>query len=131
MTKTIQYALDKDGIATLTIDVPGHSMNVLTPDFVSELDELIDKIAGDDKIKGAIITSGKDTFVAGADLSMINQLVNLAKKGDAAKTFENQFSFNKLFRKMETCGKPFAVAVNGLTLGAPAWPRALASAFRQ
>ena len=117
MTKTIQYALDKDGIATLTIDVPGHSMNVLTPDFVSELDELIDKIASDDKIKGAIITSGKDTFVAGADLSMINQLVNLAKKGDAAKTFENQFSFNKLFRKMETCGKPFAVAVNGLTLG--------------
>ena len=84
MTKTIDYALDKDGIAMLTIDVPGHSMNVLTAGFMSELDGLIDKIAGDDKIKGAIITSGKETFVAGADLAMINQMVALAKKGNAA-----------------------------------------------
>lgn len=118
MTKTIKFSIDADGIATLAIDVPDHSMNVLNRECIEDLDSLVDKVIADDKIKGAIITSGKDSgFVAGADISLINELIQLAKKEDAATTFENQFTLNALFRKIETCGKPFAAAVNGLTLG--------------
>ena len=117
MTKTIRFSTDADGIAILAIDVPGHSMNVLNQECIEDLDSLVDKIVADDKIKGAIITSAKDSFVAGADISLINELIQFAKKGNAAKTFENQFTLNALFRKMETCGKPFVAAINGLTLG--------------
>lgn len=117
MTKTIKYSLDTDGIATLIIDVPDHSMNVLTPEFLKELDGLIDQIAADDKTRGAIIASAKDTFVAGADLAMINQIISIAQKGNATKAFNQAFGLNQLFRKLETCGKPFVAAVGGLTLG--------------
>ena len=69
MTETIKFDLDADGIALLTIDVPGVTMNVITPEFQRDLTALIEKIAADEAIKGAVITSGKATgFVAGADL---------------------------------------------------------------
>ncbi|MEE8295052.1 MAG: 3-hydroxyacyl-CoA dehydrogenase NAD-binding domain-containing protein, partial [Sphingomonadales bacterium] len=118
MTKTIKYSLDNDGIATLLIDVPDHSLNVMTEAFLVELDGLVDRVATDDNVKGAIIASGKDSgFVAGADIPMIHNLVELARTGKTEETFEEQFKLNQLFRKIETCGKPFVAAVNGLALG--------------
>ena len=36
MNNTIQYAVDSDGIALLTIDLPGKSMNVLTPELMAK-----------------------------------------------------------------------------------------------
>lgn len=116
--KAINIDLDKNGIALLSIDVDGQSMNVINKDFMTELDAHIDTIVDDDKIKGAVITSGRDNaFLAGADLNMV--LGDLAKKDNATpeEIFEGSFSLNKLFRKLETCGKPIAVAINGLTLG--------------
>jgi len=37
MNNTIQYAVDNDGIAILTIDLPGKNMNVLTPELMEDL----------------------------------------------------------------------------------------------
>ncbi|MGB0210647.1 enoyl-CoA hydratase-related protein, partial [Algiphilus sp.] len=66
---TLNIDIDSQGIALLSIDLPDRSMNVITPELTSELDAAIDRIAGDDGIKGAIITSAKQgSFVAGADL---------------------------------------------------------------
>jgi 3-hydroxyacyl-CoA dehydrogenase/enoyl-CoA hydratase/3-hydroxybutyryl-CoA epimerase len=116
--KAIKFDLDKNGIALLTIDVDGQSMNVINKEFMSELDSHIDTIIANDRIKGAVITSGRDNaFLAGADLNMV--LGDLANKDNATpeEIFESSFSLNKLFRKLETCGKPIAVAINGLTLG--------------
>ena len=64
--KTIDYKIDKDGVAILTIDVKDRSMNVMTPEFLQDLSDAVDKVAGDDKVKGAVITSAKDSFMAGA-----------------------------------------------------------------
>lgn len=117
--KAIKFDLDKNGIALLTIDVDGQSMNVINKEFMSELDSHIDTIIANDRIKGAVITSGRDNaFLAGADLNMV--LGDLANKDNATpeEIFEGSFSLNKLFRKLETFGKPIAVAINGLTLGA-------------
>ena len=116
--KAIKFDLDKDGIVLLTIDVKDQSMNVINLDFISELQDHIKKISSTEKIKGAVITSGKDNaFLAGADLNMV--LANIAKKDSITpeKVFEGAFILNKLFRALETCGKPIAVAINGLTLG--------------
>jgi 3-hydroxyacyl-CoA dehydrogenase / enoyl-CoA hydratase / 3-hydroxybutyryl-CoA epimerase len=120
-TETIKFDLDSDGIALLTIDVPNQTMNVITPQFTMDLMALVDKIATDDAIKGAVITSGKPTaFMAGADLKGMGGTMAASAddgKSRAAKMFERQSSLNLLFRKMETCGKPFATAMNGLALG--------------
>src|SRR3546814_1772143 len=43
--QSINFDIDGDGIATLTIDVPGQSMNVIGPDFMADLDAAITRIA--------------------------------------------------------------------------------------
>ena len=115
MSETIKYSVDQAGVAQLVIDIPNRPMNVLTPEFMAELDQYIDQVAGDEAVKGAIITSGKNTFVAGADLK---DLVSVFERGQGpAEIYEFARSFTLLFRKLETCGKPFVAAINGTALG--------------
>ena len=115
MTETIRYAVDADGIALLTIDLPGKSMNVLTPELMCDLETLVDRIAGDSAVKGAVLTSGKAAFIAGAD---IKDMVTAYDRGVTAKeAFGFSWELNRKLRKLETCGKPFAAAINGLALG--------------
>jgi len=115
MNSTIQYTVDNDGIATLMMDLPGKAMNVLCAELVSDLSECIEKVSTDDNVKGAILASGKSTFMAGADLT---ELVTAHDRGVTAEQgYEISAKLSHLLRKMETCGKPFAVAINGLALG--------------
>jgi 3-hydroxyacyl-CoA dehydrogenase/enoyl-CoA hydratase/3-hydroxybutyryl-CoA epimerase len=115
MTNTIQYAVDQDGIALLTIDLPGMPMNVLTPELMEDLATLTERAASDDEVKGMVITSGKKAFIAGADIKdMVTAYDRGVTPGEAA---EFSSKLNQTLRKMETCGKPIAVAINGLALG--------------
>jgi 3-hydroxyacyl-CoA dehydrogenase/enoyl-CoA hydratase/3-hydroxybutyryl-CoA epimerase len=115
MNNTIQYTVDNDGIATLKIDLPGKSMNVLCDELISDLSACIEKVAADESVKGAIIASGKAAFVAGADLT---ELVTAYDRGVTTQQgYEWSQALTGVFRRMETCGKPFAVAINGLALG--------------
>ena len=50
---------DGEGIATITWDCPGKSMNVLNMEALLHLDTLVDDALGDEAVKGIIITSGK------------------------------------------------------------------------
>ncbi|MDT8319945.1 MAG: 3-hydroxyacyl-CoA dehydrogenase NAD-binding domain-containing protein [Xanthomonadales bacterium] len=115
MNDTIQYTVDSDGIALLTIDLPGKSMNVLTPELMADLESLVDRAAADEAVKGLVITSGKDAFIAGADVKgMVAACDRGLTKQEAA---ELSHALNRRLRKMETCGKPVAAAINGLALG--------------
>jgi 3-hydroxyacyl-CoA dehydrogenase/enoyl-CoA hydratase/3-hydroxybutyryl-CoA epimerase len=115
MNNTIQYSVDNDGFATLMIDLPGKSMNVLCDEMISDLSDCIEKVAADENVKGAILASAKATFVAGADLT---ELVTAYDRGVTAQQgYEWSRHLNAVLRRMETCGKPFAVAINGLALG--------------
>tara|TARA_R110002096_G_scaffold436096_2_gene667494 strand:- start:78602 stop:80755 length:2154 start_codon:yes stop_codon:yes gene_type:complete len=116
--RAIKFDLDQDGIALLSIDVENQNMNVINQTFMEELEAHIKTIASDDTIRGVVICSAKENaFLAGADLNMV--LGDLAGRDDATPDamFEASFSLNKLFRALETCGKPIAVAIAGLTLG--------------
>jgi len=115
MNNTIQYTVDNDGIATLLIDLPGKSMNVLCAELVSDLSECVDKVATDENVSGAILASGKSAFIAGADLT---ELVTAYDRGTTAEEgYGWSRHLSSVLRKLETCGKPFAVAINGLALG--------------
>ncbi len=119
----IRSELDTDGILLLTIDVPGLSMNVITPEVQRDLAAAIERLRTDDAVVGAVLTSGKASgFMAGADLKGMGSLFGGAGGGsdDGAKMkrlFDAVFGLNRLLRDLETCGKPVAAAVNGLALG--------------
>src|SRR5919205_1873806 len=120
-----RFETDADGIALATWDMPGRSMNVITTEVMEELAQIVDKVAGDQAIKGCVITSGKDSFSGGADLTMLQGLGALyeklaREKGEEAAMqvfFEESRQLSLLYRRLETCGKPFAAAVHGACLG--------------
>ncbi|RWO44732.1 MAG: 3-hydroxyacyl-CoA dehydrogenase [Mesorhizobium sp.] len=116
--------IDADGIALVTWDMPGRSMNVFTEEAMRELNAIVDKVAGDAAIKGAVITSGKDTFSGGADITLLQKMLTTfaAEKGKDAERatkalFDNAGMMTGLFRKLETCGKPWVSAINGTCMG--------------
>ena len=123
--KNFKFETDADDIALVTWDIPGKSMNVLDTTTIDELGAIVDATSADAAIKGVVITSGKDAFSAGADLSMLdgmNKTFADAKKSqgeDAAQQmlFDESRKLSLTLRKIETSGKPWVAAINGLALG--------------
>lgn len=113
---------DAQGVATITWDVPGKSMNVLSMDGAAQLDTLIDDALADPAVKGIVITSGKADFAAGMDLNVLARM----KEGGAQAVFDGVMSLHHLLRKIERAGmdpktlkggKPIAAALPGTALG--------------
>jgi 3-hydroxyacyl-CoA dehydrogenase/enoyl-CoA hydratase/3-hydroxybutyryl-CoA epimerase len=117
--------IDGDGIALVTWDSPGRSVNVIDRKVIEEFSAIVEQVASDAAIKGAVITSGKETFSAGADLTLLEGLGRIfadfaeSKGPEAAATalFEESRKVSLLYRRLETCGKPWAAAINGTALG--------------
>jgi len=123
--------VDGDGIALVTIDLKGQSMNVWNEALMTEFAAFVERFCTDDAIKGAVITSGKESgFLAGADLRMLGGGRLNSGAGSAKDLFDRLFNLNFMLRKLETSGipakklmkgeahaKPVAAAVNGLALG--------------
>ena len=68
--KNFTVETDADGIALITWDMPGKSMNVFTVEVMDEIDAIIDAVVADDKIKGAVFTSGKKDSFSGEQFMM-------------------------------------------------------------
>jgi 3-hydroxyacyl-CoA dehydrogenase/enoyl-CoA hydratase/3-hydroxybutyryl-CoA epimerase len=117
--------VDSDGIALVTWDMGDRSMNVITMDVIAELGTIVDKVANDAAIKGVVITSGKPGFCGGADLTMLESMRGLytdmvSKQGEEAAAkmvFDESRKLSQLYRRIETCGKPWVCALNGTAMG--------------
>ena len=108
--------VDADGIALITFDVPGRSMNTLTSQVMAEIPEWVERVKTDDAIKGAVLTSGKASgFCAGADLG--DMAGGMLGGADLQAAYDAGWRLNGALRALETCGKPVAAAINGLALG--------------
>ncbi|WP_100655667.1 fatty acid oxidation complex subunit alpha FadJ [Alteromonas flava] len=108
------FTLDKreDGIAVLTMDVPGESMNTLKQAFGEEITAMLDEIENDSAIKGVVLQSGKpDSFVAGADISML-AACETAADAEALST-----AGQDVFNRIEKMNKTFVAAIHGPALG--------------
>ena len=121
-----KYDVDADGVAIITWDTQGKSMNVMTHEAFSDLDKLIDTALADDAVKGAIITSGKPgSFAAGMDLNVIAKMKQSAGDNPAQGLFDGVMSIHHVLRKIERAGmdknnqggKPIAAALPGTALG--------------
>lgn len=115
-------ATDSDGVATLTWDVAGKSMNVMSTEGFSLLDALIGQALADPTIKGIILTSAKKDFAGGMDLNIIARM----KDGGAQGIFDGVTRIHGILRRIERAGmdpktlkggKPIVAALPGTALG--------------
>ncbi|MCF6444002.1 3-hydroxyacyl-CoA dehydrogenase NAD-binding domain-containing protein [Nereida sp. MMG025] len=119
--------IDADGVAVITWDTVGKSMNVMNQQGFDDLDKLIDEVLSNDAIKGAVITSGKDgSFAGGMDLNIISKMKEMAGDDPAKGLFEGLMNTHAMLRKIERAGmepktnkggKPIAAALPGTALG--------------
>lgn len=114
---------DADGIATITWDVPGRSMNVMSMAGFAELDALVGAALADAAVKGIIITSGKKDFAGGMDLNVI---ARMKEDGGAEGIFSGVMQMHAVLRRIERAGmdpktlkgaKPVVAALPGTALG--------------
>ncbi len=117
---------DADGVATITWDLPGRSMNILTDEGIAELDAAVDAALGDPAVKGIVITSGKPDFAGGMDLNILAEMKGRAGDDPARGVFDGIMGMHRLLRKIERAGmdprtlkggKPVACALPGLCAG--------------
>ena len=120
-----KLGIDGEGIAVVTWNAPGRTMNVIDMTAIAELSAIVEELATDGAVKGVVITSGKDTFCAGADLTMLEAFSRtfadlVASQGEVAanvRLFDESRKLSLLYRRIETCGKPWVAAINGTALG--------------
>ena len=102
----------ENGIAHLVIDVVDENVNTLKAEFAEQINAVLADIKADKTITGIVLCSGKQgTFVAGADINMINacqsreEVVALSRQGQ------------RIFSVLEQLSIPVVAAIDGACLG--------------
>ncbi len=111
----LSYQLSDNGVAIITIDVKDRPVNVLTPQLHQAIGTVAEHLSADDGAVGAVIHSGKSSFMAGGDLKRIVRFYDMQRS--PAEAYQQSRTYTESLRKLETCGKPVAVAINGTALG--------------
>ena len=107
----IDYSVDGDGVATISWNMTGRPMNVMNDASVAAFAEKVKAAIADKGVKGVIVASAKEEFIAGADLTVMTRMRSVEQ------SMALTGSLNALFRAMEKSGKPFVAAINGSALG--------------
>src|SRR3546814_2471190 len=69
-----------DGFAELCFDREGESINKLDGRTMTQLAEAVSTLAADAELRGVLITSAKDVFIVGADITEFGESFKLAPK---------------------------------------------------
>ncbi len=111
--KAITVKALEGGIVELNFDLKGESVNKFNRLTLNELRAAVDAIKADASVKGVIVSSGKDVFIVGAD---ITEFVDNFKLPDEELVAGN-LEANKIFNDFEDLPVPTVVAINGIALG--------------
>lgn len=103
----------ENGIAELTFDLAGESVNKFNATTVRELGEAAAAIKADASVKGVIVTSAKGVFIVGAD---ITEFGGMFAEGEG-RVAEWTLQANAMFNAFEDLPVPTVVAINGIALG--------------
>ncbi|WP_455294607.1 fatty acid oxidation complex subunit alpha FadB [Vibrio parahaemolyticus] len=109
---TLQVKEIQDGIAELSFCSP-KSVNKLDLATLESLDKVLDALTSHQGLKGLMLTSDKDAFIVGAD---ITEFLGLFAKTDAELDQWLQFA-NSIFNKLEDLPVPTISVLKGHTLG--------------
>ncbi|MGB1217450.1 MAG: enoyl-CoA hydratase/isomerase family protein, partial [Saprospiraceae bacterium] len=108
----LQYEIDSEGIATITINQVNEPANLFSLNFIKTYIETALTAIADDTVIGVVVTSARKIFMAGADLRSITRTID-----DKEAFLNDMLEMHKNFRIIETSGKPFVAAINGTALG--------------
>ncbi|MDM1706840.1 fatty acid oxidation complex subunit alpha FadB [Thiopseudomonas alkaliphila] len=111
--KAITVKALEDGIVELKFDLNGESVNKFNRQTLEELQAATSAIAADSSVKGVLVSSGKDVFIVGADITEFADNFNRSEEELAQFTLEA----NQIFNAFEDLAVPTAVAINGIALG--------------
>ncbi|QUM81550.1 fatty acid oxidation complex subunit alpha FadJ [Moritella sp. 5] len=110
--KTFSLEIREDKIGVLTMDVPGETMNTLRAEFADEISDLMKEIKSNSDLQGLVLISGKkDSFVAGADVTMIDACETAA---DAELL---SLEGHRVMGELESLNIPVVAAIHGPCLG--------------
>lgn len=109
----ITVQLLEDQIAELCFDSKSESVNTFSADVVKELEQALDAIEKDKSIQGVIVTSAKDVFIVGADITQFSGVFEAGP--DAIKNMLKANNDNN--NRLEELAVPVVVAINGYALG--------------
>lgn len=108
----LSYQVDEDGIGIITIDQVNNPTNLFSVEFIQAYLEVAQAAIADTAVKGVIVTSGQRMFMAGADLKALKSDIS-----DSEEFLKGLLEMHQNFRAVETGGKPFVAAINGVALG--------------
>ena len=117
MADLIRTTLESDGVLVASIDMADRSMNVFSVELMDALDALMDLVDADAAVKSCVLTSGKSSFLAGADLVMVRGYCDAALNATHDQMFELCGRLGRQFVRLEASAKPWVAAVSGLALG--------------
>lgn len=114
--------VDGQGIALITFDMPGKSLNIVSQSVLADLGALAERLRNDPAIVGAVLRSGKaGGLCAGADLAeMAHDIARwriAESQEDLHAGVAQAAAYSQRLRALETCGKPVAIVVHGMALG--------------
>ena len=98
-------------VLVITLDIPGESVNALSPPLFDSFEQQMKRVEMDDSIRAVVFTSGKADFLVGADVKWLNTL-RTAEDGEKASR-DGQAALNRLAASM----KPIVAAIHGSCLG--------------
>ncbi|WP_039914594.1 fatty acid oxidation complex subunit alpha FadB [Cellvibrio mixtus] len=111
--KALKVSLLPEGIAELTFDLQGESVNKFNLLAVSELQQVLDLLESTKDIKGLLVTSAKDVFIVGADIMEFGAVFASGPENITSHLATN----NRNFCRLEDLPFPTVVAINGFALG--------------
>lgn len=112
--RNMQLDILASGIACLSIDLRGSKVNTLGSESMKELDEFIDKVKSDAKVRGLVISSGKtDSFIAGADVKEIQAI----QSRSISEAYQASKLGKGIFQKIADLPFNTVAAINGICLG--------------
>jgi 3-hydroxyacyl-CoA dehydrogenase / enoyl-CoA hydratase / 3-hydroxybutyryl-CoA epimerase len=107
-----RLTLRPDHIGVITIDVPDEKVNTLKAEFVDQVNEVLNKAQQYAALEGLVIVSGKpDSFIAGADITMIAACSNAKEAEDLARKGQSTLA------KIAAFPVPVVAAIHGACLG--------------
>jgi 3-hydroxyacyl-CoA dehydrogenase/enoyl-CoA hydratase/3-hydroxybutyryl-CoA epimerase/enoyl-CoA isomerase len=110
--KGITVKARDNGLAELVFDLQGESVNKFNQATLTELKEAAEVLAKSD-VKGLLITSAKDSFIVGADITEFLEWFDQSEE----EIISTVLQANEIFSAVEDLPFPTVVAINGMCLG--------------
>ena len=123
--KAITVKLLEDGIAELNFDLQGESVNKFNRVTLEDLNAAVQSLKANNEVKGLLVTSAKDCFIVGADITEFGAMFEADEETIAAGIAES----NGIFNAIEDLPYPTVTAINGIALGG-GFEMCLATDFR-